>query len=122
MVKTMMTNTNTNSLTAKVLVVDDCPDQVQAVTKILESKGLNVMAASSGLEAIRATFNHRPDVILLDLSMPDMDGFTTSQRLRELTETPIVVISARSHIDDVTRAFDVGADDYLTKPFDVREL
>jgi DNA-binding response OmpR family regulator len=118
----MMTNTNAHTLAAKVLVVDDCPDQVEAVSKLLESKGLNVMTASTGLEAVRATFNHRPDVILLDLSMPDMDGFTTSQRLRELTDTPIVVISARSHIDDVTRAFEVGADDYLTKPFDAREL
>ena len=117
-----MTNTNTHSLTAKVLVVDDCPDQVEAVTKLLESKGLSVMTAGTGLEAIRSAFNHRPDVVLLDLSMPDMDGFTTSQRLRELTDTPIVVISARSHIDDVTRAFEVGADDYLTKPFDAREL
>jgi DNA-binding response OmpR family regulator len=118
----MTNNTNTHTPAAKVLVVDDSPEQVQAVTRLLESKGLQVMSAGTGLEAIRAAFNYRPDVILLDLSMPEMDGFTASQRLRELTDTPILVVSARSHIDDVTRAFDVGADDYLTKPFDAREL
>jgi DNA-binding response OmpR family regulator len=122
MVQAMMMNTNTHTLAAKVLVVDDCPDQREAISRLLESKGLTVMAAATGLEAIRATFNQRPDVILLDLSMPDMDGFTTSQRLRELTDTPILVVSAHTHIDEVTRAFEVGADDYLTKPFDAREL
>ena len=118
----MMTNPHSHTLSAKVLVVDDCPDQVRAVSSLLESKGLQVIAAGTGLEAVRAAFNHRPDVILLDLSMPDMDGFMAGQRLRELTDTPILVVSARTHIDDVTRAFEVGADDYLTKPFDAREL
>jgi two-component system KDP operon response regulator KdpE len=118
-----MTNGNSHSIAAaKVLVVDDSQEQVDMMSRILEGKGLSVMAAYSGLEAIRATFNHRPDVILMDLTMPDMDGFVVTQRLRELTDTPIVIISARSHIDDVTRAFEAGADDYITKPFDVREL
>jgi two-component system KDP operon response regulator KdpE len=106
----------------KVLIVDDDPIQIDVLKRVLEGKGLQTLAATSGLEAIRATFNHRPDVVLLDLTMPDMDGFAATQRLRELTETPIVVVSARTHIDDVTRAFECGADDYLTKPFDVREL
>ncbi len=119
----MMTNgSNTTHPAAKVLVVDDCSDQRAALSKILESRGLQVITAASGLEAVRAAFNYRPDVILLDLMMPDMDGFTATERLRELTDTPIVVVSARTHIDDVTKAFEAGADDYVTKPFDVREL
>ncbi len=108
--------------TPKVLVVDDSQDQVEAMTHILEAKGLSVIPAYSGLEAVRAAFNHRPDVIVLDLVMPEMDGFTASRRLRELSDTPIVIVSACGHIDDVTRAFECGADDYVTKPFDVREL
>jgi two-component system KDP operon response regulator KdpE len=107
---------------AKILVVDDDPRQVDLLTRVLEGKGLKVLPANTGLEAIRATFNHRPDAILLDLTMPDMDGFATSQRLRELTDTPIVVVSARTDIDDITRAFEAGADDYVSKPFDIREL
>jgi DNA-binding response OmpR family regulator len=119
----MLNNLNHHMLgAAKVLIVDDDPNQVEALSRILAGKGLTVLTACTGLDAIRATFNHRPDVILLDLSMPDMDGFTAAQRLRELTDTPIVVVSARTHIDDVTRAFECGADDYLSKPFDVREL
>jgi two-component system KDP operon response regulator KdpE len=119
----MLTNGNFSTLgAAKVLVVDDDRDHVNTLTKILNNKGLSAIGASSGLEAVRATFNHRPDVILLDLTMPEMDGFTAARRLRELTDTPILVISAKSHIDDVTRAFEAGADDYVTKPFDVREL
>jgi DNA-binding response OmpR family regulator len=107
---------------AKILVVDDNCEQLELLCRILQGKGLQVLQAGSGLEAIRMTFNHRPDAILMDLSMPDMDGFTASQRLRELTDTPIVVVSARSHIDDITRAFEAGADDYITKPYDAREL
>jgi two-component system, OmpR family, KDP operon response regulator KdpE len=118
----MINGSANGQASARVLVVDDSQDQIDALTGILTSKGIDVISANSGLEAIRATFNHRPDAILLDLMMPDMDGFTTSQRLRELTDTPIVVVSSRFHIDDITRAFDAGADDYVTKPFDIREL
>jgi CheY-like chemotaxis protein len=83
MVQAMMMNTNTHTLAAKVLVVDDCPDQREAISRLLESKGLTVMAAATGLEAIRATFNQRPDVILLDLSMPDMDGIEFLRHVAE---------------------------------------
>jgi DNA-binding response OmpR family regulator len=119
----MMTNgDNSPHAAATVLVVDDDRDHVNTLTKLLNNKGLRAIAAGSGLEAVRATYNHRPDVILLDLSMPEMDGFTAARRLRELTDTPILVISANTHINDVTCAFEAGADDYVTKPFDVAEL
>jgi DNA-binding response OmpR family regulator len=122
MVKNMNRSmTQPNSL-AKVLVVDDDREQLELLSRILQGKGLQVLQASGGLEAVRMTFNHRPDAILMDLSMPDMDGFTASRRLRELTDTPIVIVSARTHIDDITRAFESGADDYITKPYDAREL
>ncbi|MBI3243346.1 MAG: response regulator transcription factor [Chloroflexi bacterium] len=113
----------TSSKTAlKVLVVDDSQEHVDLLKMILERAGMQVISANSGLEALRATFNHHPDAILLDIMMPGMDGFTTSQRLRELSDTPILIVSAKSQTDDITRAFELGADDYVVKPYDSREL
>jgi two-component system KDP operon response regulator KdpE len=106
----------------KVLVVDDNQDHIDLLRMILERAGMRVIEANSGLEALRATFNHHPDVILLDIMMPGMDGFTTSQRLRELSDTPILIVSAKSQTDDITRAFELGADDYVVKPYEAREL
>ncbi|MEK7325001.1 MAG: response regulator, partial [Chloroflexota bacterium] len=101
----------------KVLVVDDSQEHVDLLKLILERAGISVISANSGLEALRATFNHHPDAILLDIMMPGMDGFTTSQRLRELSDTPILIVSAKSQTDDITRAFELGADDYVVKPY-----
>lgn len=106
----------------KVLVVDDNQDHIDLLRMILERAGMRVIEANSGLEALRSTFNHHPDVILLDIMMPGMDGFTTSQRLRELSDTPILIVSAKSQTDDITRAFELGADDYVVKPYEAREL
>jgi len=106
----------------KVLVVDDNREHVDLLRLMLEKAGMAVIPAYSGAEALRANFNHRPDVILLDLMMPDMDGYTTAQRLREVSDIPILVISAKHQTADITKAFAVGADDYVPKPYNTWEL
>jgi two-component system KDP operon response regulator KdpE len=80
------------------------------------------MTAGSGLQAIRANYDGRPDIILLDLMMPEMDGYTAIQRLRELSDVPILIISAKTQPADIARAFELGADDYITKPYEQWEL
>jgi two-component system KDP operon response regulator KdpE len=88
----------------------------------LERAGARVLTARSGSQALRQTFEHRPDVILLDINMPTVDGFTVCQRLRDLSDLPIVMVTAIDSPEHVTRAFDCGADDYVTKPFEFGEL
>lgn len=119
------TYTNTNAggkLHYKVLVVDDNVEHIKLLRLMLEKVGMVVISASTGLEAIRANYNSRPDVILMDLMMPDMDGYTATQRLREISDVPILVVSAKTQIGDITKAFELGADDYVSKPYDVLEL
>lgn len=105
-----------------VLVVDDEPQIRKMMEVTLTSCGLKIVEAESGNEAIRLTGSHKPDVIILDLGLPDMDGIAVIKRLREWTQTPIVVVSARSDSSDIVEAFECGADDYMTKPFDMDVL
>jgi two-component system, OmpR family, KDP operon response regulator KdpE len=112
----------TFAIRATVLVVDDDDNIVTLLKLSLERAGARVLTANSGSQALRQTFEHRPDVILLDISMPDVDGFTVCQRLRDLSDMPIIMVTALDRPEHVTRAFSYGADDYITKPFDVGEL
>jgi two-component system KDP operon response regulator KdpE len=105
-----------------VLVVDDDEAVVKILALTFERAGARVIAATAGVQALRQTFEHRPDVILLDLSMPDMDGLALCQRLRELSDMPIIMISGYDGIDNVMRAFAAGVDDFVGKPFDTSEL
>ncbi len=105
-----------------VLVVDDDDGIVTLLKFALERAGARVLTADSGSQALRQTFEHRPDVILLDITMPTLDGFTVCQRLRDLSDMPIIMVTALDGPEHVTRAFDYGADDYITKPFDIGEL
>lgn len=104
------------------LIVDDEPETVRMVKTILMSAGMDVVGADSGLEAIDKCPHVQPDVILLDLMMPDMDGYETYQHLRNITRAPVVVITARSLKDDIVEGLQAGMDDYLTKPFYPPEL
>jgi DNA-binding response OmpR family regulator len=106
----------------KVLIVDDNEDTVKLLRLTLEKAGMAVISANTGLEAIRANYSHRPDLILLDLMMPEMDGYTTTQRLREISDVPILILSAKAQTVDITKAFELGADDYVSKPYDCWEL
>jgi two-component system, OmpR family, KDP operon response regulator KdpE len=106
---------------ARVLVVDDEPAILRVVRTNLGAHGFQVDSASHWQQA-RELLSHRPDVILLDLGLPDADGIEIIRELRSYSSTPIVVLSARTTERDKVAALDLGADDYLTKPFGVDEL
>jgi two-component system, OmpR family, KDP operon response regulator KdpE len=107
---------------ARVLVVDDEPAILRVVQTNLSGHGFRVDTATTGQEALDATTQVRPDLVLLDLGLPDMDGMDVIRAIRERMATPIVVLSARGAERDKVAALDLGADDYLTKPFGVNEL
>lgn len=107
---------------ARVLVVDDEPAILRVVQTNLSGHGFRVDTATTGQEALDATLRVRPDIVLLDLGLPDMDGLDVIRAIRERIATPIVVLSARGAERDKVAALDLGADDYLTKPFGVNEL
>jgi DNA-binding response OmpR family regulator len=107
---------------ANILVVDDEPHVVRLVKANLESSGYRVLTAADGEQAIHTVEREAPDLVLLDLMMPRMDGYTACSRIREISAVPVIMLTARSAQVDLVRGFEVGADDYLTKPFDVTEL
>ena len=106
----------------RVLVVDDEKAIRRFLSVSLAASGHLVYEAVSGKEALREVSGIRPDVVILDLGLPDMDGTEVIQRLREWTQVPIIVLSVREKESDKVAALDAGADDYLTKPFSVGEL
>ena len=106
---------------ARILLIDDEPAIVRAVRANLGSRGFRVDVAESGSEALERVESH-PDLILLDLGLPDLDGLDLIRTLRSRGRAPIIVLSARGAERDKVRALDLGADDYLTKPFGVEEL
>lgn len=105
-----------------ILVIDDELQILRALRTILTEKEFNVTTASRGEEGLTLAAAHEPDVIILDLGLPDMDGVEACARLREWTQCPIIVLSVRDSERDKVAALDKGADDYLTKPFGVEEL
>lgn len=110
------------SLNQRVLVVDDEAPIRRYLRAALGAQGLTVYETATGLEAINAVLTHRPDIIILDLGLPDIDGIEVTRRLREWSQTPIIVLSVREAEQDKIAALDAGADDYLTKPFGTGEL
>jgi two-component system KDP operon response regulator KdpE len=109
-------------MTAKVLLVDDDPTILQLLKLFLENEGYAVCAASSGMAALELAGKQLPDLAILDVMMPVMDGFETCRRLRELGLQSILVMSHRQDERSVVRALELGADDYLRKPFEVPVL
>lgn len=107
---------------AHVLVVDDEPGIERAVRTILDRSGFQVEVAENGEQALESYRRRRPDVILLDLGLPDMDGLDVLKQIRQMGNTPVVVLSVRGRERDKVTALDSGADDYLTKPFGIEEL
>ncbi len=106
----------------RVLVVDDEQAIRRYLRATLNAHGCIVTEASGGGEALRAVTDDRPDIIILDLGLPDMDGLEVTRRLREWTAIPIIILSVREQENDKVAALDAGADDYLTKPFGTKEL
>jgi two-component system KDP operon response regulator KdpE len=105
-----------------VLVIDDEPQILRAVRTILTAKQFRVTTAARGEEGLTLAAAEAPDLIILDLSLPDLDGIEVCRRLREWTQVPIIVLSVRDTEKDKVAALDRGADDYLTKPFSIEEL
>jgi two-component system KDP operon response regulator KdpE len=105
-----------------ILVVDDEPGIVRFVRANLEDKGYRVLTAMDGSEALRKIEMELPDLVILDIMMPKMDGFEVCRRLREWSQIPTIMLSARGDETDKVKCLDLGADDYLTKPFGTREL
>jgi two-component system, OmpR family, KDP operon response regulator KdpE len=105
-----------------VLVVDDEPALARALAINLRAHGWEVVTAADGRSALEAAATVRPDVVVLDLGLPDLDGTEVIAGLRGWTSVPIVVLSARQHGEDKVEALDLGADDYVTKPFAMNEL
>jgi two-component system KDP operon response regulator KdpE len=106
----------------RILLVDDETSIQRAVTPLLRSRGYDVEIASTGAEALRVVSDRAPDLIVLDLGLPDIEGTEVCRRIRENLKTPIIVLSARGAEADKVNALDLGADDYVTKPFGPEEL
>ncbi len=107
---------------ARVLVVDDEPQILRALRINLRARGYDVTTAANGSQALQAAARHPPDLVILDLGLPDLDGEEVIGGLRGWTSVPIIVVSGRTDSTDKVQALDAGADDYLTKPFGMDEL
>ena len=105
-----------------ILVIDDEPQILRAIRTILTEKQFRVTTASRGEEGLALAATSEPDLIILDLGLPDMDGVEVCTRLREWTQIPVIILSVRDSERDKVSALDMGADDYLTKPFSIEEL
>jgi DNA-binding response OmpR family regulator len=107
---------------ASVLVVDDEPDIRYLVRELLERAGHDVVEAGDGSEALRIFFSSRPDLVVLDVSMPGLDGWGTLERIRDLSDVPVVMLTAQAQELAKVRGLQGGADDYVTKPFGRQEF
>ena len=108
--------------TRRALIIDDDPDTVDLIKIIFRNAGMDVIGAFSGREAIEKCADTHPTVILLDLMMPDMDGWETFQSIRQMTDVPVIVVSADTKKENVVKGLNIGFDDYVTKPFFPPEL
>jgi two-component system, OmpR family, KDP operon response regulator KdpE len=106
----------------KILIVEDEVDLVYLLTRKLEEEGYEVFAAQDGLDGLQLTRKHNPHLILLDLMMPRMDGWETCRSLRKITNAPVLILTALDSDANKIRGLDLGADDYVTKPFSLNEL
>lgn len=105
-----------------VLAVDDDPAILRTLGINLRARDYDVETAGDGRSALQIVDERMPDVVLLDLGLPDLDGIAVLRRLREFTQVPVIVVSARTEPDDKVEALDLGADDFITKPFSIEEL
>ena len=105
-----------------VLIADDEPRITKLVSLALEEEGFRVISAGNGEEALRKAEQYRPDIVLLDIVMPDIDGIEVMQQLRERRPVPVVLLTAKGSIADKAKGLDLGADDYIAKPFHPAEL
>jgi len=105
-----------------ILIIDDDADLAKIVKLNLEREGYTTVVASSGVEGLQKAYSSQPDLVILDIMMPGMDGWTTCRRLREISAVPIVMLTARGMESDIVKGLELGADDYIVKPFGTKEL
>lgn len=117
-----MTRTSPKKVSAKILVVDDDRQVRRAFRAILSSQGCSVVEARDGNEALDEIKADAPDLVLLDINMPGIDGFETCKQIRAFSDVPIIVVTVRGEENDKVIALDAGADDYIVKPFGTQEL
>lgn len=106
----------------KILVIDDEEATVQLISMLLEKRGFETIKAFRAEDGLRKAYRHQPDLVLLDIMMPDIEGWEVCKRLREMSDVPIIFLTARSDVKDVVRGLEMGADDYVVKPYDNDEL
>ena len=109
-------------MSTKILLVDDSQDLSTVVSRFLRDEGYEVQMAHDGRSGLRLAFDFRPDLVVMDVMMPGMDGWTMLKRLREFSKVPVIMLTAVSGEENLVRGLDHGADDYLTKPFSMTEL
>ncbi|MFQ3567303.1 MAG: response regulator transcription factor [Aggregatilineales bacterium] len=109
-------------MSEKILVIDDEETTLSIIGILLERRGFEVIKAVNAEDGLRKAYRYQPDLVLLDIMMPDMDGWEVCKRLREMSDVPIVFLTARSDVKDVVRGLEIGADDYIAKPFENEEL
>jgi DNA-binding response OmpR family regulator len=107
---------------ARILIVDDEVDIVGLLTELLGEAGYEVLSAPDGRAAIRTLYQAQPDLVLLDVAMPGLDGWQTLERIRDMSDVPVLMLTARAREEDKVRGLQAGANDYVTKPFSTREL
>lgn len=105
-----------------ILIVEDDDSIREIVVRVLESEGYVTQEATNGLKALEQFYITLPDLIILDIKMPEMDGWEALQRLRQISDTPVIMLTVFGSTDDIIRGLELGADDYLVKPFGVQEL
>lgn len=105
-----------------ILVVDDEPRMIRFIRMNLELEGYQVIEAKNGLQALEQVRQHLPDLVIMDVMMPEMDGFETLRMLREISTVPVILLTVKSDEEDRIHGLELGADDYITKPFSPREL
>ena len=106
----------------KILAVDDSQESTWLLKRALTEESYEVEVANNGVDGLRLAFNYRPDLVLLDVMMPEMDGWTTLARLREFSDVPVVMLTAVGGEESLVHGLDSGADDYVTKPYSMEEL
>lgn len=105
-----------------MLIIDDDAKLVEAIKLYLKNAGYEVIAAADGLEGLQKMYAHRPDLIILDIMMPKMDGWEACRRIREVSDVPIIMLTARGQEYEKVKGLKLGADDYVAKPFGLKEL
>jgi two-component system, OmpR family, response regulator MprA len=118
----MLMSDTTKKTKLRVLIIDDEPSMVDFIRLGLEYEGYEPLSAEDGLSGLRLALQERPDLIILDLMLPGLNGFEVCRRIRQATATPIIMLTARDEVEDRVQGLDLGADDYLTKPFQFKEL